>query len=291
MHKLKPLLISYAYNILGVREDAEDAVQDVFLRFGELQQEKILDPKSYLTRMVINRSLDLKEKREKEKAIYPGEWLPEPVATETADAGIVKTEILSYSLLVLLEQLDAKQRAVFILKEAFDYSHEEIAETLSISADASRQLLSRARKKLANRKVAPVVTAPQLTQRYISLIRNADTRGLEQLLTTDIRVVSDGGGKAAAAHNPVEGRVPVTALLTGIYQKFYTNTPMELVMINHHPALLFYENGMVATCQILIFENEQLSRVYIVRNPEKLAGLQKKSTDPVTDNTSFQSLL
>jgi len=291
MHELKPLLTSYAYNILGIREDAEDAVQDVFLKYGELSPENVLDPKAYLVRMVINRSLDLKEKREKERAAYPGTWLPEPVATETADAGIVQTEILSYSVLVLLEQLDPRQRAVFILREAFDYSYEEIAEILSISTDLSRQLLSRARKKLATRKITPTIQAQQLTQRYLTLIRNADTKGLEHLLTEDIRLVSDGGGKASAALNPMEGRMVVTAFLNGIFQKFYSGTPIEIVMINHCPAILFYENGRVTTCQICIFEQDQLSRIYVVRNPDKLTGLQKNITGSVTTDTPFQSFL
>lgn len=277
MHELKPLLTSYAYNILGIREDAEDAVQDVFLKYQEAGKENILDTKAYLVRMVINRSLDLKEKRQKERQAYPGNWLPEPIATETADAGIVKTEILSYSLLVLLEELDAKQRAVFILREAFDYPYEEIAEILSISTDLARQLLSRARKKLATRKVAPAIESQQLTQRYLTLIRNADTKGLEQLLTENIRLVADGGGKASAALNPMEGRTTVTAFLNGIYQKFYNGAPIEIVMINHCPAILFYENGRVATCQICIFEEDRLTHIYVVRNPEKLTGLQKKS--------------
>lgn len=277
MHELKPLLTSYAYNILGIREDAEDAVQDVFLKYSEAGKEKILDPKAYLVRMVINRSLDLKEKRQKQRAAYPGEWLPEPIATETADAGIVKTEILSYSLLVLLEELDAKQRAVFILREAFDYPYEEIAEILSISTDLARQLLSRARKKIANRSLQAAGQPQQLTQRYLTLIHNADTKGLEQLLTEDILLVSDGGGKASAALKPMEGRATVITFLNGIYQKFYSGAPIDIVMINHCPALLFYENGRVATCQVLVFENERLTNIYAIRNPDKLINLQKKS--------------
>lgn len=277
MHELKPLLTSYAYNILGIREDAEDAVQDVFLKYSEAGKEKILDPKAYLVRMVINRSLDLKEKRQKQRAAYPGEWLPEPIATETADAGIVKTEILSYSLLVLLEELDAKQRAVFILREAFDYPYEEIAEILSISTDLARQLLSRARKKIANRSLQAAGQPQQLTQRYLTLIHNADTKGLEQLLTEDILLVSDGGGKASAALKPMEGRATVITFLKGIYQKFYSGAPIDIVMINHCPALLFYENGRVATCQVLVFENERLTNIYAIRNPDKLINLQKKS--------------
>jgi|GEM_PF-55342 len=290
MHELKPLLTSYAYNILGIREDAEDAVQDVFLKYEEASHAHIHDTKAYLVRMVINRSLDLKEKRQKEKAAYPGNWLPEPIATETADAGILKTEVLSYSLLVLLEQLDARQRAVFILREAFDYSYEEIAEILSISTDLSRQLLSRARKKLATGKIAPTIQAQQLTQRYLTLIRNADTKGLEQLLTEDIRLVADGGGKASAALNPMEGRMAVAAFLNGIFRKFYSGTPIEMAMINHCPAILYYENGQVTTCQICIFEQDQLASIYVVRNPDKLTGLQKNISGAVTTDTPFQSL-
>ena len=139
MDSLRPLLTSYAYNILGSYEDAKDIVQDVLLEMINRTGADIQNEKAYLTRSVINRAINARNRLQKMQSGYPGNWLPEPVATETADGDLNQKDILSYSLMVLLEKLDAKQRAVFILKEAFSYSHEEIAEVLDISVENSKK--------------------------------------------------------------------------------------------------------------------------------------------------------
>src|ERR1044072_1934075 len=131
MDSLRPILTSYAYNILGSYEDAKDIVQDVMLEMiNRTTGTVIQNEKAYLTRSVINRAINARNRLQKMRSGYPGSWLPEPVAAETADGDLNQKDILSYSLMVLLEKLDAKQRAVFILKEAFNYDHEEIAEVL-----------------------------------------------------------------------------------------------------------------------------------------------------------------
>src|SRR5688572_17644493 len=126
MESIRPLLTTYAYNILGSLDEAKDVVQDAYLKFMQLDRQDIEDQKAYLVRMVINLSINQKKRQRRIVADYPGEWLPEPVATEKADTGILRKEVLSYSLMVLLEKLNPRQRAVFILNEAFDYDHEEI---------------------------------------------------------------------------------------------------------------------------------------------------------------------
>lgn len=279
MEDLKPLLITYAYNILGSMEDAKDIVQDAFLKYQLREKENINNEKAYLVRTVINLSINLKNKLKRLASEYPGEWLPEPVETNNIDCVIERKEILSYSLMVLLEKLNAKQRAVFILKEAFDYEHEEIAEVLSISAENSRQILNRAKKQLQkdNVVVDSTINSEQL-DKYLDIIRKGDTSRLEQLLNEDITVISDGGGKATAFINPVTGAKQVAALLNGVYRKFYANVRIEKTEINHQPALVYYDdNGQIVTCQVFIFENEILQNVFFMRNPDKLQGLQKKS--------------
>lgn len=144
------VLFPYAYNILGATEDALDAVQDVLLNYISRSNEAVEDERNYLIRSVINRSINIKNRN---KHTVPGDnvWLPEPIATEHADRDVHLKDILSYSLLVLLERLSAQERAVFILRESFDYSHQEIADTLDISLENSRQLLSRSKTKLAKK--------------------------------------------------------------------------------------------------------------------------------------------
>ena len=276
MNELRPLLTTYAYNILGSREEAKDVVQDAYLKFMAVDSDRIEDKKAYLVRTVINLSINAKNRQQKIRADYPGTWLPEPVAEERADTGILKNEVLSYSLMVLLEKLNPKQRAVFILKEAFDYDHEEIAEVLDISTDNSRKLLSRAKEQLHKGTVVahkPADTA--YLDKYLAVIRKGDTHQLEQLLHDEVSLTSDGGGKAVAAVNPLFGISSVSKFLAGIFAKNYSATLIEKGTVNHQPALFYYHEGKLVTCQIFTIENDTITSMYFMRNPDKLASLQK----------------
>jgi RNA polymerase sigma-70 factor (ECF subfamily) len=278
MDSLRPLLTSYAYNILGSYEDAKDVVQDVLLEMINRSGPDIQNEKAYLTRSVINRAINARNRLQKMQAGYPGNWLPEPVATETADGDLNQKDILSYSLMVLLEKLDAKQRAVFILKEAFSYGHEEIAEVLDISVENSRKILSRAHVALQNEPVNEVGKTPvDYLDKYLNVIRSGDVKKLEELLSNDIVVVSDGGGKVAAAQNPLTGIESASLFLSGIYNKFYQDVRVDKVIVNHHPALFYYVDGQLVTCQIFEWQNGLIRRVYFMRNPDKLAALGRKN--------------
>ena len=275
MDTLQQLLTSYAYNILGSYEEAKDVVQDVMLERLKRNGDAIENEKAYLTRSAINRAINAKNRQKKIRSSYPGEWLPEPVATERADHELHQKDILSYSLMVLLEKLDARQRAVFILKEAFDYEHEEIAEVLRISIENSRKILSRAKKELQTDSANNIVEVPRdYLDNYIEIIHSGDTEKLEQLLSDDIVLVSDGGGKAAAAIHPLVGKEPAFMFLSGIYRKFYQNSRIEKGFVNHNPALFFYVANDLVTCQVLELKDEKIHRIYFLRNPDKLASLQ-----------------
>lgn len=274
MDPLQQSLIAYAYNILGSYEDAKDVVQDVLLERMNRPDGTILNEKAYMIRSVINRAINAKNRQKKMLAGYPGDWLPEPVATEGADQELLQKDILSYSLMVLLEKLDPKQRAVFILKEAFDYDHDEIAEVLDISPENSRKILSRARKELKTDAVGNVASAPaDYLSKYIEIIHNGDTKKLEQLLSDDIVVVSDGGGKARAAQHPLIGRENAFLFLSGIYRKFYSNKQIVPGFVNHHPALYFYEDGALSNIHVFEIQDGLIHRIYIVRNPDKLKSI------------------
>jgi RNA polymerase sigma-70 factor (ECF subfamily) len=277
MDSLRPLLTSYAYNILGSYEDAKDIVQDVLLEMINRTGADIQNEKAYLTRSVINRAINVRNRLQKMQSGYPGNWLPEPVATETADGDLNQKDILSYSLMVLLEKLDAKQRAVFILKEAFSYSHEEIAEVLDISVENSRKILSRAKTILHNEPVKEVaLTSVDYLDKYMDVIRSGDVKRLEQLLTNDVMVVSDGGGKVAAALNPLVGVENASAFLSGVYNKFYHSIQAVKGSVNHHPALFYYVDGQLVCCQIFEWRDGKIHRVYFVRNPDKLIALNEE---------------
>lgn len=276
LETIRNLLITYAYNIIGSCEDAKDIVQDAYLKFSTMDTSAVEDKRAYIIRTVINLSINFKNRQKKLLEHYKGEWLPEPIATEHADAPINRKEILSYSLMVLLEKLNAKQRAVFILKEAFDYDHKEIAAVLDTTAENSRKLFSRAKMELKNTgSTGGEKVSSDYLDKYLQAIGNADTAQLEKLLQQDIVLISDGGGKVAAALQPVHGKLPAAKFLHGIYKKFYAGNAIQTkqTYINHQPALLYYHNGQLTNCQVFEFEKGHISRIYFIRNPDKLQSL------------------
>lgn len=271
-------LIAYAYNVLGSYQDAKDVVQDVMLEVLTRNSNHIENEKAYLVRSVINRAINLKNKQKNTVSDYPGNWLPEPVATESADYALHRKDILSYSLMVLMEKLDARSRAVFILKEAFDYDHDEIASVLELSPENSRKILSRAKKILGTENVN--ITAPGFSpdylNKYIDIIRHGDTKRLEALLHEEIVATSDGGGKAAAAQHPIVGRDSVLRFIYGIFQKFYIDAPVKVGTINHQPAIFYYEKDTLVTCQVFDVDGERIRNIYFMRNPDKLHSLESE---------------
>ncbi|WP_276481845.1 sigma-70 family RNA polymerase sigma factor [Paraflavitalea pollutisoli] len=276
MNEWRPLLTTYAYNITGSLEEARDIVQDAFLKFIPVDSDRIEDKKNYLIRTVINLAINAKKRQQKTISEYPGPWLPEPVATERADAGIVQEEVLSYSLMVLLEKLNVKQRAVFILKEAFDYDHEEIAAVLDISTDNSRKLLSRAKEQLhKGEKITKHPVPADFVNKYLTVIQLGDAKQLEQFLHDEITLISDGGGKAVATTRPLLGMHRVTTFLQGVYNKTYRVLRAEVRQINHEPAILYYHGDQLVTCMVLSIENDRVEHFYFMRNPDKLRLLQK----------------
>jgi RNA polymerase sigma factor (sigma-70 family) len=269
------MLFPYAYNILGTAEDAKDAIQDVLYNFLAAGKEDLEDPKNYLIRSVINQSINIKNKRK--KLALGDMWLPEPVATEGADTNINLSEIVSYSLLILLEQLNAKERAVFILKEAFAYAHEEIADTLAISVEHSRKLLSRAKQKI-DKVHAPVAApknegiTPAILEKFMHAIRGRDTKALESFLAEDIAFYADGGTTLKVFAKHCTGIQEVADLLIFVFHKYDTGLSIKVGEINHQPALLFYDGDKLKICQVFGIEPEsnKIFQISNVLDPEKL---------------------
>jgi RNA polymerase sigma factor (sigma-70 family) len=265
------ILFPYAYNILGAVEDAKDAVQEVLYKHLSGRPEMVDNEKAYLIKAVINQSINLKEKNKRMR--YGDAWLPEPVATEEADTGVGLNDIAAYSLLILLEKLNPKERAVFILKEGFDYSHEDIAEVLSATVENSRQLLSRAKRKLeADRPIARLEKSQQvLLDQFLTAVREKDIHSLEQLLTQDIAYTADGGGvvKVVATHR--SGIQDVIAHLLLVYDRFLAGTTIVPTTVNHQPAMLYYRAGKLFLCQVYGFAADgKIAQINNVLDPEKL---------------------
>ncbi|WP_400263490.1 sigma-70 family RNA polymerase sigma factor [Sphingobacterium sp. SG20118] len=265
-------LFPYAYNILGNIDDSQDIIQDVFIRYNEKDVSSISNQNGYLIKSVINQAINLKKKndRERQKKFI----LPEPIVTNQGENNIELDEILNYSMLVLLDTLNIKERAVFLLKEAFDYDHDEIAEILTISIDNSRQLLTRAKKKLKLRKpdILPSSTKDRLhLEKYVETIRKGDVKTLEQMLSYEVRVLADAGSKLKVIAQLTSGIEDTVKLMTYVFEYYQKDLEIKIEEINHQPALLFYRGTTLINCQIFELNPDgKVTSIFSVVDPDKL---------------------
>ncbi|MFB6454225.1 sigma-70 family RNA polymerase sigma factor [Chitinophaga sp. Hz27] len=281
MTDYQQVLFPYAYNILGSAEDAKDVIQDVISKHYTSPKEGILDEKNYLIKSVINLAINYKN-RKKKMSPQPAEWLPEPIATDdNADKNLYLKDILSYSLMIIMEKLSTMERAVFILRESFDYDHKDIAEVLSISEEYSRKLLSRAKSRLykpgsITRSAEEQQKATDLLYSYIDAIRQGDVHRVENMLSAEITMIADGGPHLNVVRKFCTGATEVAPLLQLIFDKWQAKAEMVFRWINHQPAFLFFVEGKLSSCQV--FElNEAGDAIIQVNNivdPEKLKILQ-----------------
>jgi len=267
------VLFPYAYNILGSAEDARDAIQDVVCKFTSKNFEPT-NEKNYLIRGVINESINLKKKKSRTQQL--DNWLPEPVATDRTDLAAELKDLVSYSVMILLEKLSPKERAVFILKEAFSYTHPEISEVLGIRVEASRKLLSRAHQQLQRGKSAIQHSQSQLDliDKLISAVQNKDLEKLHAVLSEDIAYTADGGNKVKVFKRFCEGPSEVANLLVHVYHTYQRKASIRPTWINHQPALLFLYRDKVTACQIFLFDNDtKIKHISTVVDPTKLKYL------------------
>lgn len=265
-------LFPYAYNILGNIADSQDVIQDVLIKFNEKETSSISNHNAYLIKSVINQAINLKKKNDRERNQRIS--LPEPIITNQGESKIEIEEILNYSMLVLLEVLNTKERAVFLLKEAFDYDHEEIANILSVSVENSRKLLSRAKKKLKQNKPNVVTTTSRdriYLGKYIEAIRNRDVITLEQMLSEEVKVLADGGTKVNVVAQLTSGINDTIKLITYVFEHYQKDFRIEIDKINHQPALLFYDGTLLMNCQVFELNKDgKIINIFSVVDPDKL---------------------
>lgn len=270
-------LFPYAYNIMGTVEDAKDVVQDVVSKFLSTDLSDIRNNQGYLVKSVVNHAINTKKRNQ--KLVGDSLWLPEPIATDRTDTNINREEIISYSLLVLLENLSPKERAVFILKEAFDYSHDEIGEVLNITSANARKLLSRSRGKMSEEAGTVAFNDIQHKnhdlERYIRAIKSGDVKSLEQMLSEEISLAADGGGRVNVVRELTLGREMTLELLFYVFQTYQELLTIRIAQINHQPALLFYKGRKLINCQIFEWNNKagKITKIFAVVARNKLKGL------------------
>ncbi|WP_169084468.1 RNA polymerase sigma-70 factor [Paenibacillus sp. PL91] len=274
----RPLLHSIAYRMLGSYSEAEDLVQDVFADYSRLDASEINNEKAYLIRMVTNRSLNLNQSARKRREVYTGEWLPEPdvVSVKQDPAELYDLhESVSYALLVMLEQLSAVERAVFILRESLQYDYEEIAACLQKSEANCRKIYSRAKEKLhRERESLPVNSdkAAPLAVTFMEAAASGNFDKLISLLTEEAVLVSDGGGKVRAAIFAIVSRARVTAFLQGVIPRTFLGDGHQFAIVNGQFGIIIKKDGMPrSVISFRLDETEQrVERIYIMLNPDKL---------------------
>ncbi|MDN8587147.1 RNA polymerase sigma factor SigJ [Paenibacillus sp. 11B] len=275
----KKLLLTLAYQMTGTWSDAEDAVQDVFMKVCDVNPAGLTEePKAYLCKMVVNRCRDLYKSARRRREHYVGEWLPEPILTSEDDPlnFIVRDELLSYAVLVLLEKLSPAERAVFVLREALGIEYAGIAEIIGKSEVNCRKIFSRAREKMGisgmERDVADTHRETWI-RRFVSALEQNNTEQVISMLADDVVLISDGGGKVLAAVRPITYRVAVTKFLFGIFHKSFQHEGgihLEMSEINGQIGVVIRLGEQVDTVALIHNEGHSIRNIYLIRNPDKL---------------------
>jgi RNA polymerase sigma-70 factor (ECF subfamily) len=288
--RVRPVLVRHAYRMLGDYSEAEDAVQDAFLRWTRaVQTTAVEDDQAFLRTTVTHLCLDRLRSARARRESYVGPWLPEPVVHEAADGpenAAVLADDLSFALLLALERLDPLERAAFLLHDALGVPFSEVAQTLERSEEAVRKLASRARARVQDAHRAPRVPrnkAAILRDRFLDALQHDDAAALQALLVEDVVLTSDGGGKAVAATVPVIGSDRVTKFFMGVAKKGGANVRrIEFTEINGLPGIVTFDSGGIDLAVAFETDGERIHAIYAVRNPDKLARLGKWFVRPQT---------
>jgi len=278
----RSLLFTVAYEMLGSAADAEDVVQETWLRWadvGAAARADVRDPRAYLVRIVTRQALNRMRTLARRREEYVGEWLPEPLLTSPDVAEDVElAESVSVAMLTVLETLDPTERAVFVLREVFETPYDEIAQAVAKTSAAVRQIAHRARAHVAARRPRVQVSRAEqeaVVARFLAAVRGGDLQELLDVLAPDVVLVADGGGVAAAARHPIESARRVAQLLSGL-AKLPGGFDATPIWLNGGPAVRFDLGGALDTVASLAVEDGRITRIFAVRNPHKLARVDEE---------------
>ncbi|MEU9289814.1 RNA polymerase sigma-70 factor [Streptomyces sp. NPDC048275] len=278
----RPVLMGVAYRMLGRVADAEDVVQEAWLRWSGADRAEVREPRGYLVRVTTRLAIDRLRQVQSRKEAYVGPWLPEPYATDFGDTvpdtaeRAVLADSVSLAVLVVLESLSPLERAVFVLREAFGYPYADIAAVLDRGEPAVRQLAGRARKHVEERRPRYEVDPAErrdLTERFLAAAAGGDLEGLVSLLAPDVRLVGDSGGLAKAPLRVLESADKVGRFLYGVAEKGVTDLSFRLLELNGGTALLVLSQDKPDSVFQLDVMGGRIRCIYVVRNPEKLVSL------------------
>jgi RNA polymerase sigma-70 factor (ECF subfamily) len=285
----RPNLFALAYRMLGSASDAEDVLQDAYLRYSAAPRAEVRTPKAYLNTIVTRLCLDRLKTARARREQYLGPWLPEPVLTPAkGDPQQVaeQHEAVTLAFLVLLEQLTSTERAVFLLRDVFEYPYPEVAAMLGLSEANCRQLLHRAKTQIAAERPrfsASMAQQQQIVERFLAATERGDVEGLTHLLAEDVAFWADSGGKAPAPARPLYGASVVAKLI-----QVYTANTVRLVagdvgairsavsVVNGEPAILTWIHGQLDSVTVCSVSNDRISAMRLIRNPEKLQYVRRQ---------------
>ncbi|MFG3074080.1 RNA polymerase sigma-70 factor [Streptomyces sp. NPDC048225] len=278
----RPVLLGVAYRMLGRLADAEDVVQEAWLRWSGADRSGVREARGYLVRVTTRLAIDRLRRIKSRGETYVGPWLPEPYATDFGDAvqdtaeRAVLADSVSFAVLVVLESLSPLERAVFVLREAFGYPYAEIAAMLERGEAAVRQLAGRARKHVEERRPRYDVDPAQrrdLTERFLAAAANGDMAGLLATLAPDVRLVGDSGGRAKAPLRVLESSDKVARFLLGVARQGISDATFHFLEVNGGPALLVRSGGKPDSVVQVDVADGRIQSVYVIRNPDKLVSL------------------
>lgn len=282
---LRPRLFGLAYRMLGVRADAEDVLQDAWLRWSRQDPGALLSAEAWLVTVVTRLSIDRLRALKAERQAYVGWWLPEPLVSavpdeaahhDTPEAAAELASALSLAFLYTLERLGPQERAAFLLRQVFDYDYPDIATQLGKSEAACRQLVHRASERVQQahtRFAVPRDVHHRLLQRFVQAAHSGDRRAIEALLSEDAQLIGDGGGKVPSFPKPLVGAFRIANLYWALFRRRGAQVAYHVALINGEPGLLRYVDGQLESAQALVTDGERIVAIYAVRNPDKLAGI------------------
>jgi len=266
-------LFGIAYRMLSTVADAEDIVQETWIRWQNTDRSKIQEPVAFLTTITTRLAINVLQSSHTRRETYIGPWLPEPVNTDDDPAlGAERAEALQFAILLTLEKLTPTERAAYILREAFDYPYTRIAEVISSSVVSARQLVSRARAHLSSARNAPTDPTAQrrLLEAFLTAARKGDAHELEALFAADVVSYTDGNGTKQAARIPVIGRERVAQFVAAFAHHFWTGKTIDWVHVNGQQAATLTENGVITTMVTATTSSDGILQLLWVMSPQKL---------------------
>jgi len=278
---LRPRLFAIAYRMLGTRHDAEDVLQDAWLRWHRSERDGLQSAEAWLVTIVTRLAIDRLRAAKTERESYVGRWLPEPLVEwdeHTPEAAAELASDLSVAFLLVLERLAPEERAAFLLRQVFDHDYDEIAALLGKSEAACRQMVHRASERVQQERTRFEVSREahrRLLEKFMQAASSGDTAGIRALLADDIRLVGDGGGKAQVLPEGLEYDAEwVAKLYAAFVVRFGDRATYRLATINGEPGIVRYVDGRVESAQAFETDGDRIVTIYAVRNPDKLAGIE-----------------